>query len=61
MKTNKELTEKCKAFGRSTFLKLGNWAAGNSSDDKPGNTGVAPFSFLGLWPEERPMPKRRSK
>jgi hypothetical protein len=59
MRTNKNLSEKCKTFGRETFVKIGSMAVGNSTGDKRGNTGVTPFSLAGFWPEERPMPKRK--
>ena len=59
---NKDFADKCKAVGRSTFVKIGNMAAGNlSNDDKRGSTDPAPFSIFGTWPYEKPMPKRRSK
>ena len=59
---NKDTAEKCKAFGRSTFVKMGNMAVGNtSSDDKRVNTDVAAFSAFFVWPYEKPMPKRKSK
>jgi len=59
---NKEATDKCKAFGRDAFIKVGNMAVGNSSNDnKRGNIDIAPFSWHLFWPYEKPMPKRRSK
>ena len=53
---------KCKAAGRNAFIKIGNMAVGNSSsDDKRGNTTPVPFSVAGIWPFEKPMPKRKAK
>ena len=57
---NNSLAEKCKVFGRKAFVKIGDFAVGNSSsEDTRGNTQAPAFSLFQLWPEERPMPRRR--
>jgi len=62
MTMDKTVLDKCKTASRNAFIKIGNAAAGNISDDsKRGNIPFEPFSLAGWWPYEKKVPKRRDK
>ncbi|MCL2577788.1 MAG: hypothetical protein FWE27_07040 [Defluviitaleaceae bacterium] len=59
---NETVLDKCKTVSRNAFIKIGNSAAGNTSNDsKRGNIPIEPFSIPWVWPYEKKAPKRKGK